>query len=106
MAKLNAAAGSVAAQQRVLATLVAPGQRAAQDSCPVATSTLTLEPVYADLAPAPDWRPGSGEFVGTVYSLPTLIRIHRDGRIVGTDLAELHAALADGGVGLTVLCVA
>lgn len=106
VAKLNAAAESVAGQQRVLTTLVAPGQRAAQRSCPAATSTLTLEPVYAELAPTPDWRPGTGVLAGTVYSLPTLIRIHRDGRIVGTDLAELHTAVAENRVGLTVLCIA
>lgn len=106
VATLNGAAGSVAGQQRVLATLVAAGQRDAQRACPAATSTLTLEPVWSDLVPAPDWRPGTGMLAGTVYSLPTLIRIHRDGRIVGTDLADLHAAVDDGLLGLTVLCIA
>ena len=106
VAGFNTSAGTVAGQQRVLATLVAVGQRAAQRSCPTATATLTLEPVYTDLAPAPDWRPPTGVLAGTVYSLPALIRIHRDGRIIGTDLVDLHLAVDGGAVAFPVLCIA
>lgn len=100
-----AAGGPVGAQQTVLLSLVSPGQTTVQRHCPVATSTITFDPVYARLAPAPTWRPGSGTLPGTVYALPTLIRIYTGNRITGTDLTDLHVAIADGRARLPALCL-
>lgn len=102
----DAAAGSpVAAQQAVLRTLVSPGQADVQRHCPGPTTTISFEPVYAWLAPAPDWRPSSGSLPGTVYALPTLIRIYTGDRITGTDLTDLHVAVSGGRAMLPALCL-
>ncbi len=107
--RFNAADGTVAAQQKVVVDLVDPAQRSIQSRCPKATTTLELEPVWSALAAAPAWRPSAGEMSGVVYSLPTLIRIHRAGRISGTDLTDLHLAVSTNGstrvARLVALCI-
>lgn len=101
----NAAAGGpVSAQQRALAGLLDDGQRSVQSRCAAAATTLELQPVYARLAAAPGWKPSSGTLSGTVYSLPTLVRIWTGNRITGTDLTDLHIAVADGRARLPALC--
>ncbi|MTD16128.1 hypothetical protein GIS00_19500 [Nakamurella sp. YIM 132087] len=105
IAAINATAnGPVAGQRAVLDDRADPGQAALQSSCGAATSTLSFEPVWTDLQAA-DFAPTSGTLTGPVYSLPTLIRIHRGGRIVGTDVAELHLTAVDGVGRTTALCV-
>ncbi|MET3804497.1 hypothetical protein ABIB25_001492 [Nakamurella sp. UYEF19] len=99
------AGGSVAAQQAVLGRLVSSGQQAVQRRCPTATSTISFDPVYSRLAVAPGWKPTSGTLPGTVYALPTLIRIYRGDRIVGTDLTDLHLTIDSGVAGLPALCL-
>lgn len=102
---LNAAAGGpVSGQQTALAGLLDAGQRSVQSNCAAATTTLELEPVYARLAAAPDWKPGSGTLSGPVYALPTLIRIFTGNRITGTDLTDLHVAIVDGRARFPALC--
>lgn len=99
------AGGPVAAQQRVLDRLVSAGQRPVQGRCPAATTTIAFVPVYDRLSVAAGWKPSSGTLPGTVYALPTLIRIYRGDRIVGTDLTDLHLSI-DGGVArLPALCL-
>ena len=106
IAALNAGAGqSVTDQQTTLQSLIDVGQRATQAKCPAATSTLEFLPVWSSLAVAPDWHPPAGTMSGTIYSLPTLIRIHRQDRITGTDLTDLHVAVAADGASLPSLCV-
>ena len=103
---LNAAVTRpVAAQQTALSQLLDAGQRAAQAKCPAATSTLEFLPVWASLAPAPGWHPPTGTMSGPIYSLPTLIRIHRQDRITGTDLTDLHLAVSGDTATLPSLCV-
>ena len=46
------------------------------------------------LRPAPGWTPQTGALSGTVYALPTLIRIYTGDRITGTDLTTLHLGVA------------
>jgi hypothetical protein len=99
------AGGSVAAQQAELHRLLSSGQTAVQDKCPAATSTISFDPVYAQLAAAPDWRPSGGTLPGEVYSLPTLIRIYSGDRVTGTDLTDLHLSLYSGRVWLPALCL-
>jgi hypothetical protein len=102
----NASAGGpVAGQQAALDRLVSAGQRAVQDKCPVARTTISLEPVYSRFSPSPDWRPPSGTFPGVVYALPTLIRIYTGDRITGTDLTDLHVSIEVGRVSFPALCV-
>ncbi len=103
---LNAAVTqSVAAQQTALSQFLDTGQRAAQAKCPAATSTLEFLPVWSSLASAPDWRPPAGTMSGAIYSLPTLIRIHRQDRVTGTDLTDLHLAVSGNTATLPSLCV-
>lgn len=99
------AGGPAADQQRLLQNLVAPGQRAGQQECRTSQTTLSFEPVYADLAPSPHWRPAEGTLPGTVYSLPILIRIFTGSRLTGTDLADLHVSVQDGRAMFSTLCV-
>ncbi|WP_188944574.1 hypothetical protein [Nakamurella endophytica] len=101
-----AAAGAPAAQQQLFLQVVDPGQLSVQRRCVVPTGTLTFEPAYAYLAAAPDWQPAQGTMTGTVYSLPSLLRVHRQGRIAGTDLADLHISVSGDTVRLTALCAA
>ncbi|MGS0685944.1 hypothetical protein ACVBEQ_12490 [Nakamurella sp. GG22] len=104
--RLNrSAAGAVAEQQDVLASVVDPGSAAALDKCPTATSTLRFEPVYPALRPAPEWAPTDGTLAGTVYALPSLIRIYTGDRVTGTDLTTLHLGVHDGEALLTAVCV-
>ena len=108
VSQFNAQVGSVDGQQRVLRELVDPGQAAVQSRCPPATSTLEFQPVWSAAAPASSWTATEGNLTGAVYSVPTLIRIHRASRITGTDLADLHLAIAAGTGGaarLTALCI-
>jgi len=106
MNRLNAAAaGAVSDQQQVLHALVDPGLSAALDQCPPATTTLRFEPVYAGLRPSPGWTPSGGELSGTVYALPSLIRIYTGDRITGTDLTTLHFGVNSGEAFLTPLCI-
>lgn len=99
------AGGPVAAQQAELDQLVSSGQAAVQSRCPPAKNTITFEPVYARLAPAPGWRPSSGTLPGTVYSLPTLIRVYTGDRITSTDLTDLHLSVEGGKGWLPALCL-
>ncbi len=104
--ELNAtAAGPVAVQKAALARLVSPGQAGVQGACPAATSTIRFEPVYARLTPAPDWKPTSGTLPGTVYELPTLIRVYTGDRITSTDLTDLHVSIDAGRGWLPALCL-
>ncbi len=101
----NAAAGGpVSGQQAALSALLDDGQRSVQRRCAAATTTLEFEPVYARLAPAPGWAPRDGTLSGTVYALPTLIRIYTGDRVTGTDLTDLHVAVRDGRAWLPALC--
>ena len=99
------AAGPVTAQKAKLAELVSPGQASVQSRCPAATSTISFEPVYARLTPAPDWKPTSGTLPGTVYALPTLIRVYTGDRITSTDLTDLHVSIQGGRAWLPALCL-
>jgi hypothetical protein len=101
----DTAAGSVTAQKARLAELVSPGQAAVQSRCPTATSTISFQPVYARLTPTPDWKPTSGTLPGTVYALPTLIRVYTGDRITGTDLTDLHVSIEGGRAWLPALCL-
>jgi hypothetical protein len=99
------AGGPVAGQQAALDQLVSSGQSAVQSRCPPAKNTITFEPVYARLAPAPDWKPSSGTLPGAVYSLPTLIRVYTGDRITSTDLTDLHLSVEGGKGWLPALCL-
>ena len=104
--RVNATAGgSVADQQKVLAQVVDSGAAAALRRCPPTTATLRFEPVYQGLRGTPDWRPDTGSLSGTVYALPTLIRIYTGDRITGTDLTTLHLGVRGDVALLTALCV-
>ena len=104
---LNATAGGeVADQQEALRRTVDPALLAELDRCPPAQTTLRFEPVYAGLRPDPDWRGPSGTPAGTVYALPTLIRIYTGDRITGTDLGTLFLGIEDGRALLAPVCVA
>jgi len=100
-----AAAGPVAGQQTVLSELIDPALVGGLDKCPPATTTLRFEPIYPALRPAPGWTPQTGALGGTVYALPTLIRIYTGDRITGTDLTTLHLGVHDGEAYLTSLCL-
>jgi hypothetical protein len=99
------AGGSVAAQQSEIGKLVSTGQAQVQARCPKATSTISFEPVYARLAPAPNWRPGSGTLPGRIFAIPTLIRIYTGNRITGTDLTDLHLSVDGGQISFPALCL-
>ena len=101
----EAAGGPVPRQQAALAMLLDAGQRPVQRSCAQATTTLRFQPVYSRLAPAPGWKPTAGALTGTVYALPTLIRIYSGNRIIGTDLTDLHLAVQNGRARLPALCL-
>jgi hypothetical protein len=104
--RLNATAtGSVADQQAALADLVDPALASTLDQCPAATTTLHFEPVYRGLRASPDWTAPSGSLVGTVYAVPSLVRIYTGDRITGTDLTTLHLGVQAGEAYLTPLCV-
>jgi hypothetical protein len=100
-----AAAGPVAGQQTVLSDLIDPALVGGLDKCPPATATLRFEPIYPALRPAPGWVPRQGALGGTIYALPTLIRIYTGDRITGTDLTTLHLGVHDGEAYLTSLCL-
>jgi hypothetical protein len=99
------AGGPVSGQQTALAALLDSGQRSVQSACSAATTTLRFEPVYGRLAAAPGWRPGKGTLSGTVYAVPTLIRIYLGNRITGTDLTDLHVSVHAGRAWLPALCL-
>jgi hypothetical protein len=101
----DAAAGPAADQQAVLTELVDPALVVDLDRCPPVTATLRFEPIYPALRPAPEWAPTSGVLGGTVYALPTLIRIYTGDRITGTDLTTLHLGVVGGEAYLTSLCL-
>ena len=98
------AGGPVSGQQAALAAVLDDGQRSVQRSCAAGTTTLRFEPVYGRLAPTPGWTPSQGTLSGTVYAVPTLIRIYTGDRITGTDLTDLHVAVQDGRARLPALC--
>jgi hypothetical protein len=103
---LNAtSAGTVANQQAALATSVEPALTSALDDCPPATTTLRFEPIYPALRASPDWTSSTGTLTGTVYALPTLLRIFTGDRMTGTDLTTLHLAVQAGEAFTTPLCV-
>ncbi|MET0865786.1 MAG: hypothetical protein ABWZ98_15760 [Nakamurella sp.] len=99
------AAGKVPDQQAALATAVEPGSTAALDDCPAATATLKFLPVYSALRATPEWAPDKGALTGTIYALPTLIRIYTGDRVTATDLSTLHFGVQSGEAFLTPLCV-
>jgi len=99
------AGGPVTAQQSVLRQVVSSGQLGVQNRCPTPAVTIELEPVYARLTAAPDWRPASGTLPGVVYALPTLIRVYTGDRITGTDLTDLHLAIDGGRITFSALCL-
>ena len=101
----SAAADGVAGQQAALAALVEPALAKALDDCAPATTTLRFEPIYGGLRTAAGWAGSGGSLAGTVYALPTLIRIYTGDRITGTDLATLHLGVQAGEAYLTPLCV-
>ena len=100
-----AAGGPVSAQQAALGALLDSGQRSVQRHCAAATTTLSFDPVYGRLAPAPGWRPNQGTLSGAVYALPTLIRIYTGNRMTGTDLTDLHLAVQGGRAWFPALCL-
>lgn len=101
---LTATADSVADQQAALAAVVDPV--GGLSGCSAATSTIRFEPVWAAVHPVPQWRPSSGAPpAGDVYAVPSVLRIVRDGRIVGTDLATLHVGVQDGVARLALFCI-
>lgn len=100
-----AAATSVAEQQAALSRLIDPGSAAAQQKCRTPTSTLRFEPVYQALRAAPDWTPADGTLAGTVYALPSLIRVYTGDRVTGTDLTTVHLGVRNGEAFLTAICV-
>jgi len=104
--RLNASsAGAVPAQQQAIAAAVDPALAAALDKCPPATTTLEFQPIYRDLRASPDWTGATGTPAGTVYALPSLIRIFTGDRVTGTDLTTLHLGVRAGEAFLTPLCV-
>lgn len=102
---VDAAAGSVAGQQAALAAVVDPADGLA--GCAPAVGTIRLEPVWSQVRPAPQWRPSSGAPpAGQVSAVPTVLRMVRDGRIVGTDVATLHVGVReDGTARIAPFCV-
>jgi hypothetical protein len=106
MDRFNATAGGpVTAQQSVLSGLVSAAQNSVQHACPPVTVTISMEPVYARLAASPGWRPRGGSLPGTIYAVPTLIRIYHGDRIIGTDLTDLHLAIEGGRMTLPAVCL-
>ena len=104
--RFNAAAtGQAADQEAVLTEIVDPALAGDLDRCPPVTATLRFEPIYPALRPAPEWTPNTGVLGGTVYALPTLIRIYTGDRITGTDLTTLHLGVTGGEAYLTSLCL-
>ena len=103
--RLNNAAGAVPDQQALLTAVVDPGLAGSLEQCAPATTTLRFQPIYQALRPSPDWSPVGGTPSGTVYALPSLIRIYTGDRITGTDLTTLHLGVTAGEVFLTPLCV-
>ena len=104
--RLNATAGgSVAGQQAALAAALEPDSTSALDDCPAATTTLRFLPVYSALRPSPEWTPRKAALAGTVYALPTLIRIYTGDRVTATDLTTLHFGVSSGEAFITPLCV-
>jgi hypothetical protein len=120
---VNAAAGGpVADQQAQLAAHVDPARRDEAQRCPAATTTVRLAPVEQGLRelvgptarPAGSATPASAAATaadagGTVYGLPTLIRVFSGERLIGTDLTTLRLVVRDTGAGpeafLTPFCV-
>jgi hypothetical protein len=94
---INATAGDAATQRAALQQVVLPARAAEQRRCPTATGTVTLEPAWLSV------RPVAGE--DGQYVLPTLIRVHAGGRIVGTDLTALVVTVVGGAARTTTLCV-
>jgi len=95
--EINRAAGDPTAQRRVLEQLVAPAQADEQRHCPQTTNTLTLEPAWPSVSPR-SGTPGA-------YLVPTLLRVHTDGRITGTDLTALVFTVQSGRARTPTLCV-
>ncbi len=100
----TSAAEGVAEQQATLAAVVEPALAKALDDCAPATTTWHFEPIYRGLRPIPGWSGSNGPLTGTVYALPTLIRVYTGDRITGTDLTTLHFGVQAGEAYLTPLC--
>ena len=104
--RLNAtAAGDVPDQQSVLSSVVDPAQTNGLAGCGPATTTVRLEPVYEGLRAIPSWTSGGNALAGTVYALPSLIRVYTGDRMTATDLTTLHLGVQGGEAFLTPLCV-
>jgi hypothetical protein len=95
--EINRAAGDPTTQRRVLEQLVLPAKAAEQRHCPPTANTVTLEPAWPSVSPRAG-TPGA-------YLLPTLLRVHTDGRITGTDLTALVFTVQSGRARTSTLCV-
>jgi len=95
--EINRAAGDPTEQRSVLDKLVLPADAAAQRQCPPTANTVTLEPAWPSVSPQAG-RSGA-------YLVPTLLRVHTDGRITGTDLTALVFTLQSGKARSPTLCV-
>ncbi len=119
LAAVNAAAGGpAAAQQAALIAHIDPARRDEARNCPVATTTVRLEPVDAGLRALPEaavaesgtaGASDSGSAPAAAYALPTLIRSFAGDRLVGTDLTTLRLIVRETDTGdeayLTPFCV-
>ncbi|NNG35519.1 hypothetical protein [Nakamurella aerolata] len=82
--QVNATAGGDPAEQRkVLLQTVDPAQRDTQQSCAQASTTVEFQPAWEGLRADPTGAEGA-------FLLPTLVRVHRGGRITSNDLTTLR----------------
>jgi hypothetical protein len=117
------AAGPVAAQQQLLASVVEPGFDAEQAACAAATITIRIDPVLPDLRADPEWRPDPGTATngtdalkspasavvsapaGTLYRVPVLIEVYTESFRTGTDMTTLRLSVIDGVAHTFPLCL-
>jgi len=95
--EINQAASDPATQRQVLEQVASPTHAAEQRQCPPTNNTVTLEPAW------PSVRPQAGTPGG--YLVPTLLRVHADGRITGTDLTALVFTVQGGQARTPTLCI-
>lgn len=95
--EINAAAVDPTAQRTALQRLVLPAHAEDQRRCPTTSNTVTLDPAWPSVRPVPG-QPG-------VYLVPTLVRVHTDDRITGTDLTALVLTVESGRARPATLCV-
>lgn len=94
---VNAAAeqGS-AAQEQLFARTQHPDFRDQQ--CSLRGLTVTADPAYDTLHPAPDWRPSptGDQPRGTVYVVAASITVQRGSTILASQIGSLHVVVLDG----------